>query len=154
MANFGGTAFGDIALVPGPFMKNPQAASAISAEWYMSTTSRRDYIHYVFERQCEIAIANLHRIHDAVGDQVDAVFLCGTDFGTQTSTFCSVATFRELYFPYYKRLNDWIHRHTELEDASSIPAARWCASFRRSSRPASTFSIRCNARPREWIRSI
>jgi uroporphyrinogen-III decarboxylase len=47
-----------------------------------------------------------------VGDAVDAVFLCGTDFGTQTSTFCSTATFRDLYFPYYKKLNDWIHRHT------------------------------------------
>jgi hypothetical protein len=111
MANFGGTAFGDIALVPGPFMKNPRGIRDIS-EWYMSTSSRRDYIHSIFDRQCEVAIANLHKIHNAVGDQVDAVFLCGTDFGTQTSTFCSVATLRELYFPYYKRLNDWIHRHT------------------------------------------
>ena len=40
------------------------------------------------------------------------MFLCGTDFGTQTSSFCSVATFRELWLPYYKRLCDWIHRHT------------------------------------------
>jgi uroporphyrinogen-III decarboxylase len=43
---------------------------------------------------------------------VDVVFLCGTDFGTQKSTFCSTATFRELYLPYYKQLNDWIHRNT------------------------------------------
>jgi hypothetical protein len=111
MANFGGTAFGDIALVPGPFMKNLRGIRDVS-EWYMSTHSRRDYIHAIFDRQCEIAIANLHKIHDAVGNRVDAVFLCGTDFGTQTSTFCSVATLRELYFPYYKKLNDWIHRHT------------------------------------------
>jgi len=46
------------------------------------------------------------------GDNVDAVFTCGTDFGTQNSVFCSVASFRELWFPYYKQLNDWIHRHT------------------------------------------
>jgi hypothetical protein len=111
MANFGGTAFGDIALVPGPFMKNPRGIRDVS-EWYISTHSRRDYIHSIFDRQCDIAIANLHKIHATVGDQVDAVFLCGTDFGTQASTFCSVATLRELYFPYYKRLNDWIHRHT------------------------------------------
>jgi uroporphyrinogen-III decarboxylase len=44
---------------------------------------------------------------------VDAVFLCGTDFGTQTSTFCSESTFRNLYFPYYKQMNDWIHAHTQ-----------------------------------------
>jgi hypothetical protein len=111
MAGFGGTAFGDIALVPGPFMKRPRGIRDV-AEWYMSTTTRRDYIHRIFARQCEIAIANLERIYAAVGNGVDAVFLCGTDFGTQTSTFCSVATLRELYFPYYKKLNDWIHAHT------------------------------------------
>jgi len=111
MANFGGTAFGDIALVPAPFLKNPRGIRDIS-EWYMSITTRRDYIHRIFDRQCDIAIANLHKIHQAVSDDVDAVFLCGTDFGTQNSTFCSTATFRDLYFPYYKRLNDWIHRHT------------------------------------------
>jgi uroporphyrinogen-III decarboxylase len=111
LANFGGTAFGDIALVPAPFMRYPRGIRDVS-EWYMSTSSRRDYIHRIFDRQSEIAIGNLQKIHQVVGDHVDAVFLCGTDFGTQTSTFCSTATFRDLYFPYYKRLNDWIHRHT------------------------------------------
>jgi uroporphyrinogen-III decarboxylase len=43
---------------------------------------------------------------------VDAVFICGTDLGTQQSQFCSVDTFRKLYFPYYKMVNDWIHRNT------------------------------------------
>jgi hypothetical protein len=111
MASFGGTAFGDIALVPGPFLKSPRGIRDV-AEWYMSTASRRGFVHRIFERQCEIALANLARIHAAVGDAVDVVFLCGTDFGTQMSAFCSVATFRELYFPYYRRINDWIHRHT------------------------------------------
>lgn len=111
MASFGGTAFGDIALVPAPFLKHPKGIRDI-AEWYMSTSTRRDYIHRIFERQCEIAIANLERIHRAVGDAVDCVFLCGTDFGTQTSSFCSAKTFRELYFPYYRRLLDWMHAHT------------------------------------------
>jgi uroporphyrinogen-III decarboxylase len=111
MANFGGTAFGDIALVPAPFLKHPKGIRDV-AEWYMATGNRRDYIHRIFEGQCEIAIGNLARIHAAVGGAVDAVFLCGTDFGSQTSSFCSAQTFRELYFPYYKRLLDWIHKNT------------------------------------------
>jgi hypothetical protein len=106
-----GTAFGDIALVPAPFLKQPKGIRDI-AEWYVSTRSRRDYIHKVFARQCEIAVANLARIHEAVGDMLDAVFVCGTDFGTQTSAFCSVATLRELYLPYYREVNGWIHHHT------------------------------------------
>jgi len=111
IATFGGTAFGDIALVPAPFMKSPKGIRDV-AEWYVSTAARRDYIHQVFARQCEFALANLARIHSVAGDAVDVVFVCGTDFGTQSSSFCSVETFRELYFPYYKQVNDWIHRHT------------------------------------------
>ncbi len=111
IANFGGTALGDIALVPAPFLKDPRGIRDI-AEWYVSTRSRRDYIHQVFSKQCEVALANLARIHQRIGDAVDAVFLCGTDFGTQTSSFCSVPAFRELWLPYYARLCGWIHRHT------------------------------------------
>jgi hypothetical protein len=98
VACFGGTAFGDIALVPGPFLKHPKGIRDV-AEWYISTRTRRDYVHRIFERQCEVGLANLARVHAAVGDRVDAVFLCGTDFGTQTSSFCSVSTFDELWFP-------------------------------------------------------
>lgn len=111
IAGFGGTAFGDIALVPAPFLKYPKGIRDVT-EWYMSTASRRDYVHRVFAAQCEIALKNLEKIHAAVGDNVDVVFVCGTDFGTQSSSFCSVATLRDLYMPYYKQVNDWIHRHT------------------------------------------
>ena len=111
MANFGGTAFGDIALVPAPFLKHPKGIRDV-AEWYMATSSRREYIHRIFDRQCEVAIGNLARIHRAVEDLVDAVFVCGTDFGTQTSSFCSARSFRELYLPYYQRLLGWIHKNT------------------------------------------
>lgn len=111
IASFGGTALGDIALVPAPFLTHPKGIRDVE-EWYVSTLTRRPYVHKIFERQTEIALGNLEKIHARVGDRVQAAFLCGTDFGTQQSTFCSVAAFRELYMPYYKRINDWIHRHT------------------------------------------
>ncbi|MFH1743650.1 MAG: uroporphyrinogen decarboxylase family protein [bacterium] len=111
IATFGGTAFGDIALVPAPFLKHPKGIRDIE-EWYVSTAVRREYIHKIFEKQCEYALANLEKIYSAVGDVVDAVFICGTDFGTQSSAFCSLNTFETLYHPYYKQVNDWIHHHT------------------------------------------
>jgi hypothetical protein len=111
LATFGGTAFGDIALVPGPFMKDPKGIRDV-AEWYVSTASRRAYVHKIFEYQCEQGIRNLERIHARIGNSVDAVFLCGTDFGTQSSSFCSVKTFRDLWFPYYEAVNGWVHRNT------------------------------------------
>jgi hypothetical protein len=111
VASFGGTSFGDVGILPAPSLKNPKGIRDIT-EWYMSTRTRRGYIHRVFERQCEIALENLARIHARVGDAVDGMYVCGTDFGTQTSAFCSVATFRELWFPYYKHVNDWVHTNT------------------------------------------
>jgi hypothetical protein len=112
VASLPGTALGDIALVPGPFLKHPKGIRDVT-EWYVSTRSRRDYIHRIFAKQVEYALANLARIHGAVGDDgFDAVFTCGTDFGTQTSSFCSAATFNELWLPYYREINGWIHKNT------------------------------------------
>lgn len=111
IANFGGTALGDIALVPAPFLKHPKGIRDIT-EWYISTLTRQDYIHEVFERQSDIAIENLKKLNGAAGELVDAVYVCGTDFGTQIGTFCSKDTFRYLYMPYYKKINGWIHKNT------------------------------------------
>ncbi len=111
IASFGGTALGDIAFVPGMGMKNPKGVRSV-AEWYMSTILRPDYIHQIFERQVDLSIQNYQKLWDKIGNQVDVVFTCGTDFGTQDSQFCSPGTFQELWFPHYKRMNDWIHQNT------------------------------------------
>ncbi len=111
IAAFGGTALGDIALVPGMNLKHPKGIRDV-AEWYMSTVIRPDYIKTIFERQSEIAIENISRIYATVGNKVNAIFMCGTDFGTQSSTFCSPEQFDEMWLPYYKRMNDWIHENT------------------------------------------
>ena len=107
----GGTAFGDIALVPAPFLKKPRGIRDIE-EWYISTAVRQDYLHEVFSRQLVIALENLQRVHEAVGEVIDVLFVCGTDFGTQASTFCSTTTFDSLYAPYYRVINEWVHTNT------------------------------------------
>ena len=94
VASFGGTAFGDISHIPGVSLKKPRGIRDIT-EWYISTRTRRDYVHKVFAGQCEIALSNLEKIAQRVGNLVDAVMICGTDFGTQNSTFCSPQTFVE-----------------------------------------------------------
>jgi hypothetical protein len=111
-AHLPGTAFGDIALVPAPWMKDPKGIRDIE-EWYISTVTRRNYIKEVFAGQVEIAIKNLERIHQAVGDRIHAVFLDGTDLAAQNTLFCSLDTYRELYLPFSRKLNDWIHAHTK-----------------------------------------
>ena len=111
LANFGGMAFGDIALVPAPWLKYPRGIRDI-AEWYMSTATRFDYVYEVFSRQCQIALENLEKIYAAVGDRVSAAFITGTDFGMQQGPFISPKAYRELFQPFHRRVNDWIHQHT------------------------------------------
>ena len=111
ISNFGGTGLGDVALVPGPGLKHPKGIRDIQ-EWYISTAARQDYVHRVFALQTDVALENLKKINQRIGELVDAVFICGTDFGTQTSTFCSEKTLAELYVPYYQIINGWIHDNT------------------------------------------
>jgi len=106
-----GTAFGDIALVPACWMKHPKGIRDVE-EWYVSTALRRDYVYKVFEGQCEIALKNLETLAQALGDKVQAVFLTGTDFGTQRGLFISPAAYRDLYKPFHKAVNDFVHAHT------------------------------------------
>ena len=111
LASFGGTAFGDIALVPAPWLKHPKGIRDV-AEWYISTVARRDYVYRVFERQCEIALQNLERIHQVVGERVTAVRVTGTDFGAQQGPFISPKAYRDLFMPFHRAVNDWVHEHT------------------------------------------
>lgn len=111
MASLGGTALGDIALVPGLNLKHPRGIRGV-AEWYVSTLIREDLIKEIYDKQTDIAVENLKRIHEVVGNKIDTVFICGTDFGTQSSTFCSPETYERVWMPYYKKVNDWIHLNT------------------------------------------
>jgi len=111
LAFFGGTSFGDIALVPAPWLKHPKGIRDVE-EWYISTTARREYVYEVFDRQCEIALANMAKIYEVVGNRVTVLAVTGTDFGTQRGPFISQQTYRQLYQPFHKRVNDWVHRHT------------------------------------------
>jgi hypothetical protein len=111
LANFGGTAFGDIALVPATWLKRPKGIRDIE-QWYVSTITRRTYVYETFERQAEIALQNLKRLYEVLGDRVSVVYMSGTDFGTQRGPFLSPKTYRQLYLPHQKKLNDWIHANT------------------------------------------
>ena len=110
--NLPGASFGDIALVPAPWMKRTKGIRDIE-EWYVSTVARKNYVFKVFEGQCEIALKNLQLLIDALGDKIQAVFTTAADFGTQTGLLISPKTYEELYKPFHKRINDCIHKKTK-----------------------------------------
>lgn len=106
-----GVAFGDIALVPATWMTHVKGIRDVE-EWYISTAMRRDYIYKVFEKQCEIGLKNIEKLAPVLGDKVQVAFVSGTDFGTQRGPFISPQTYRDLYKPFQKAINDKIHELT------------------------------------------
>lgn len=111
MGNLGGTAFGDIALVPGPQLRNPKGIRDIT-EWYISIATRQEILHEIFSYELTHAIENLEKMYAVLGESIQVAYICGTDFGTQNGPFCSNEIFYELYKPYYQKVNQWIHEHT------------------------------------------
>jgi hypothetical protein len=107
VASLGGTALGDIALVPAINLKHPKGIRGVE-EWYISTLIREDFVKEIYDRQTDIAIENLKLFYGIIGDKIDVVFTCGT----QNSTFCSTETFDRVWLPYYRKVNDWIHLNT------------------------------------------
>jgi uroporphyrinogen-III decarboxylase len=109
--NMVGASLGDISQVPGTGLRHPKGIRRIE-EWYISPLIRPDYVKAVFDRQTDIAVTNLQKINAACGEAIDAVQTCGADFGFQSGQFFSPATFRDIWVPYYRRMNDWIHANT------------------------------------------
>ena len=109
--NLGMFSLGDIAKVPGQMLKAPKGIRSPD-EWYMSLSARRDYVYKVFQRQTEINLANLEKIHQAVGTRAAAAYLTGADLGAQNGPLVAPKTYRELFLPFHKQVNDWVHKHT------------------------------------------
>lgn len=107
-----GTAFGDIALVPAPFLKDPKGVRDV-AEWYMATAARPDFVKRIFARQCEVGLANIETLVEIFGDLVQVVVVTGTDFGTQRGPFIKPAAYCDLYMPFHREVNRLIHAKTK-----------------------------------------
>ena len=102
---------GDANNIPGPNIKHPKGIRSI-AEWYTAPLMYPDYVEEVFEKGTDIAIQNFQRYWDEFGSDIDVMYICGTDLGSQNSLMMSTDTFKELYLPYYKKMNNWIHENT------------------------------------------
>ena len=107
----GGMGLGDVAEIPGPWIAHPKGIRDIEG-WLMAHVQYPDYVNAIFEYQTEIALKNLEMYRQAVGDRIQVIWLSGTDFGTQQSLMQSKDVFTKMYKPYYKRVNDWIHKNT------------------------------------------
>lgn len=106
-----GTKLGGAAFVPGPFLKDPKGIRDLE-EWYISLITRAGFIKEVFGRLTEIGLRNLELFHQAVGERIQVILTTATDFGAQKGLLISPHTYRDLFKPFHRQVNDWIHRHT------------------------------------------
>lgn len=111
IGNLGGAGLGDSAMVPGPHVLAPKGIRKFD-DWLMAHMLYPEYIQEVFEIQTQTMLKNLEIYRQAVGNRIEIVWISGTDFGTQNGEFFRPEVFRELYKPYYKRINDWVHENT------------------------------------------
>lgn len=72
-----------------------------------------EYIKELFEMQMEVAMKNLELYRQAVENRIVAIGVSATDFGAQNGPLISLDSYRELYKPYHKIMNDWIHKNTK-----------------------------------------
>ena len=111
VGNIGGTALGDVAMVPGPSLKNPKGIRDIE-EWYISLMKRKNYISEVYALQTEVILKNIESFKQAVSNKIDVLLVSDADFGTQRSPLIRNELYRELYMPFHKKINNWIHKNT------------------------------------------
>jgi len=111
MGVLGGGGLGDAAWVPGPTVKHPKGIRTME-DWLMAQVMYPDYVRAVFSMQTEVMMKNLEIYRQAVGDRIQVIWVSGTDFATQKGLFISPQIFRSLYKPFYTKINNWIHTHT------------------------------------------
>jgi hypothetical protein len=85
------------------------------AEWYTALLLYPEYVHEVFDIENERAIESFKKYHDAFRNDIDVLFSCGTDFGSQRGPLMGVDTFRAIFMPHYKKVYDWVHLPSMIE---------------------------------------
>jgi uroporphyrinogen-III decarboxylase len=82
-------------------------------DWLVAHITHPWYIKEINARHAARIVENLELLRQAVGDRITAVYVSGTDFGTQRGEFFSPDIYRELYLPYHRQINDWVHANTK-----------------------------------------
>ncbi|MFQ5486301.1 MAG: uroporphyrinogen decarboxylase family protein, partial [Desulfobacterales bacterium] len=84
-------------------------------DWMCVLLTEKQYVHELFDYQSVLCVKTLEKYTEALGGYVDVIGISGNDLGTQRCELMSPDLFHELYVPYYKRINDWIHEHTNMK---------------------------------------
>ncbi|MGQ9553485.1 MAG: uroporphyrinogen decarboxylase family protein [Anaerolineae bacterium] len=102
----------DKALVLGPWGSTGMGYVGSVPDFLCLLATDKAYVRDLFVLHTELALGNLRRLWEAVGDRVDIIAITGLDLGTQRGEMIAPDVFAELYIPPLKRQFAWVHEHT------------------------------------------
>jgi uroporphyrinogen decarboxylase len=80
------------------------------ANWSVLCLTEPAYVREIHEVVTEHAVQQVCALLPGIAASVDILMLSADDQGTQVGPILPPPAFRELYVPYYRRLNDEVHR--------------------------------------------
>jgi len=102
---------GDIAMLPGQSVERPLGIRD-QEDWFIAHIQHPNYIKEVLDYHTEVAIKNAKLYYQAVGNKIQIMPVSGADFGSQNTEILSPEMWRDIYKPFYKKVNHWIHENT------------------------------------------
>ncbi len=84
-------------------------------DWFCVLLTEREYADEILQVTAERAVENAKLYLEAVGDNIDIIFISGTDFGTQRIEFFRPDIWKDLFLPRYKMVNDYIHKNSRAK---------------------------------------
>jgi uroporphyrinogen-III decarboxylase len=86
----------------------------------MLLCSEKNYVKDLFKIRTETAIKNLEKLKNFLGDNIDVIVLDGTDIAGQDKEFFNPKLYEEIFVPFLKIQNDWIHKNTNWKTFQHI----------------------------------
>ncbi len=101
--------------VHGEFLRGNLGTGGVFAghplsQWLCVTLLEPEYAAEMVEVYAEQTIENFKLYQQAVGSNIDTIFVSATDFGTQNGEMYTPEVFKEIYLPNYKKINEYIHQ--------------------------------------------
>lgn len=69
-----------------------------------------DYVTELHELVTEFTLTNVRLLLPEIAPSIDILMVAADDWGTQNNLIASPKVFRQLFLPYYRRINDECHR--------------------------------------------
>lgn len=102
----------DKALIAAPGLKLSLGIIGSFPDFFTLIALDKAYVKEFLYKKQEIIMENLRRLWEALGENIDIIFLEGWDFGGQRGELISPADFEEFYLHHYRDQYAWVHENT------------------------------------------